>query len=250
MIMWACILISIILLSAYFRLSLIRWSLFLAGGLLAFHLFSDAETSSKYWLWAIFAIIVLPLNLKEFRLKFFSKNIYQAMKKIMPTISQTEQEALDAGDVWWEAELFSGDPDFKMIQDMPIPRLTQEEQAFLDGPIEEFCTMLDDWQITHVDYDLSEKAWQFAKDNGFFAMIIPKQYGGLDYSAYCHSQAVMKIGSRSGSAAVTVMVPNSLGPGKLLMTYGTEEQKDYYLPRLASGTDIPCFGLTGPDAGQ
>lgn len=250
MIMWACILISIILLSAYFRLSLIRWSLFFAGGLLAFHLFSDAGSSAKYWLWAIFAIIVLPLNLKEFRLNFFSKNIYQAMKKIMPTISQTEQEALDAGDVWWEAELFSGDPDFKMIQDMPIPKLTKEEQEFLDGPVEEFCTMLDDWQITQVDYDLSEEAWQFAKDNGFFSMIIPKQYGGLDYSAYCHSQVVMKIGSRSGSAAVTVMVPNSLGPGKLLMTYGTEEQKDYYLPRLADGTDIPCFGLTGPDAGS
>ena len=248
--MWACILISIILISAYFRLSLIRWSLFLAGGLLAFHLFSDAESSSKYWLWAIFAVIALPLNLNSFRLNFISKKLYGAMKKIMPTISQTEQEALDAGDVWWEAELFSGDPDFKMIQDMPVPKLTEEEQAFVDGPVEEFCGMLDDWQITHVDYDLSPEAWQFAKDNRFFAMIIPKQYGGLDYSAYCHSQVVMKIGSRSGSAGVTVMVPNSLGPGKLLMTYGTEEQKDYYLPRLADGTDIPCFGLTGPDAGS
>jgi acyl-CoA dehydrogenase len=110
--------------------------------------------------------------------------------------------------------------------------------------------MLDDWRITHVDYDLSAEAWQFARDNGFFSLIIPKEYGGLDYSAYCHSQVVMKIGSRSGSAAVTVMVPNSLGPGKLLMTYGTKEQKEYYLPRLAKGIDIPCFGLTGPDAGS
>ncbi|NOQ90349.1 MAG: acyl-CoA dehydrogenase, partial [Gammaproteobacteria bacterium] len=166
------------------------------------------------------------------------------------TISQTEQEALDAGDVWWEAELFSGKPDFNFIKNLPKPELNDEEQAFIDGPVEEFCKMLDDWQITHVDYDLSAEAWQFAKDNGFFSLIIPKQYGGLDYSAYCHSQVVMKIGSRSGSAGVTVMVPNSLGPGKLLMTYGTKEQKDYYLPRLAKGIDIPCFGLTGPNAGS
>ncbi len=248
--MWACLLITIILLSAYFRLPLARWSLFLAGGLLAFHLFSDTDSFYKYLLWIIFAVIVLPLNIKNIRLNIFSKNIYTAMKKIMPTISQTEQEALDAGDVWWEAELFSGAPDFKMIHDLPAPALTEEEQAFIDGPVEEFCTMLDDWQITHVDYNLSPELWQFAKDNRFFAMIIPKQYGGLDYSALCHSQVVMKIGSRSGSAGVTIMVPNSLGPGKLLMTYGTDEQKDYYLPRLADGTDIPCFGLTGPDAGS
>jgi len=156
----------------------------------------------------------------------------------------------DDGDVWWEAELFSGKPDFSFLKDLPKPMLTDEEQAFIDGPVEEFCGMLDDWKITQEDYDLSPEAWQFAKDNGFFALIIPKQYGGLDYSAYCHSQVVMKIGSRSGSAGVTVMVPNSLGPGKLLMTYGTEEQKDYYLPRLAKGIEIPCFGLTGPDAGS
>ncbi|MDT8282628.1 MAG: acyl-CoA dehydrogenase, partial [Gammaproteobacteria bacterium] len=154
------------------------------------------------------------------------------------------------GDVWWEAELFSGKPDFNFIKNLPKPELTAEEQAFLDGPVEQFCKLLDDWQITHVDYDLTPQAWQFAKDNGFFSLIIPKRYGGLDYSAYCHSQVVMKIGSRSGSAGVTVMVPNSLGPGKLLMTYGTQEQKDYYLPRLAKGIDIPCFGLTGPDAGS
>ena len=248
--MWAGLLILILLVSAYLRLSLLLWSLLSAVALIILHLFSDADISQKTLMWLIYAAIVLPLNLKPIRHNLFSKSIYKVMKKIMPTISQTEQEALDAGDVWWEAELFSGKPDFNFIQKLPEATLTDEEQAFLDGPVEEFCKMLDDWQITHVDYDLTPEAWQFAKDNGFFSLIIPKQYGGLDYSAYCHSQVVMKIGSRSGSAAVTVMVPNSLGPGKLLMTYGSEEQKNYYLPRLAKGTEIPCFGLTGPDAGS
>ncbi len=248
--MWTGFLILIILVSAYFRFPLLVWSLLLAAGLLTFDIFSAADPTQKYLLWIIFAAIIIPLNLKPLRLNLFSRAIYKAMKKIMPTISQTEQEALDAGDVWWESELFSGKPDFSFLQNVPKPTLSDEEQAFLDGPVEEFCNMLDDWQITHVDYDLTPEAWQFAKDNGLFALIIPKKYGGKDYSAYLHSQAVMKIGSRSGSAAVTVMVPNSLGPGKLLMTYGTEEQKDYYLPRLAKGIEIPCFGLTGPDAGS
>ncbi len=248
--MWTGLLILIILISAYLRLPLLLWSLILGSGLVVYTVFSDASTTQLYLTWIIYAAIIVPLNLKSVRRNLFSRAIYSVMKKIMPTISQTEQEALDAGDVWWEAELFSGKPDFNFLQELPKPTLTEEEQAFIDGPVEEFCKMLDDWQITHVDYDLTPEAWQFAKDNGFFSLIIPKQYGGLDYSAYCHSQVVMKIGSRSGSAGVTVMVPNSLGPGKLLMTYGTEEQKDYYLPRLAKGIEIPCFGLTGPDAGS
>jgi len=248
--LWTVLLISIVLVSAYLRLPLLLWSLFLGAGLVAFNMFADASMAKNTLLWIVYAAVMIPLNFKPLRRNFFSRFIYAAMKKIMPTISQTEQEALDAGDVWWEAELFSGKPDFNFLKKIPKPELSDEEQAFLDGPVEEFCKMLDDWQITHIDYDLTPEAWQFAKDNGFFSLIIPKQYGGLDYSAYCHSQVVMKIGSRSGSAGVTVMVPNSLGPGKLLMTYGTEEQKDYYLPRLAKGIDIPCFGLTGPDAGS
>ncbi len=247
---WVGLLIFILFIAAYMRLPLLVWSLTLVAGMLTLHIFSDFDPSSKYLLWIVLGVILIPLNFKPLRLNLFSRTIYKVMKKLMPTISQTEQEALDAGDVWWEAELFSGKPDFSFLKDLPKPVLTNEEQAFIDGPIEEFCDMLDDWQITHEDYDLSPEAWQFAKDNGFFSLIIPKQYGGLDYSAYCHSQVVMKIGSRSGSAGVTVMVPNSLGPGKLLMTYGTEEQKNYYLPRLAKGIEIPCFGLTGPDAGS
>lgn len=248
--MWTGILVLIILVSAYLRLPLLIWSLFLTTGVVGFHFLADVDVSQKFLMWIILAAIVIPLNFKPLRRNLFSRAIYMVMKKLMPTISQTEQEALDAGDVWWEAELFSGKPDFSFLQKLPKPALTDEEQAFLDGPVEEFCNMLDDWQITHIDYDITPEAWQFAKDNGFFSLIIPKQYGGLDYSAYCHSQVVMKIGSRSGSAGVTVMVPNSLGPGKLLMTYGTEAQKDYYLPRLAKGIEIPCFGLTGPDAGS
>ena len=248
--MWVALLILILLVSAYLRLPLIVWSILFAAGLIVFKYFVELDSSQACLLWSIYAAVIVPLNIKSIRRLFFSQFIYKAMKKVMPTISQTEQEALDAGDVWWEAELFSGDPDFDFIQKLPKPTLTDEEQAFLDGPVEEFCKMLDDWQITHIDYDLTPEAWQFAKDNGLFSLIIPKKYGGLDYSAYCHSQVVMKIGSRSGSAGVDVMVPNSLGPGKLLMTYGTEEQKDYYLPRLAKGIEIPCFGLTGPDAGS
>ena len=240
----------ITLISAYFRLPLLVWSILLGAGLAFIQVYTDVSFAHNALLWIIVAALVIPLNVKKLRRNLFSKAVYKVMKKIMPTISQTEQEALDAGDVWWEAELFSGKPDFNFIKKLPKPTLTDEEQAFLDGPVEEFCKMLDDWQITHIDYDLSPEAWQFAKDNGFFSLIIPKQYGGLDYSAYCHSQIIIKIGSRSGSAGVTVMVPNSLGPGKLLMTYGTEEQKDYYLPRLAKGIDIPCFALTGPDAGS
>ena len=248
--MWTGLLLLIILVSAYLRLPLIVWSLILGVGLINVHLYTDIELSQKIGLWIIFAAIILPLNIKTIRRTIFSRFVYKAMKKVMPTISQTEQEALDAGDVWWEAELFSGKPDFNVIRELPEPTLSEEEQAFIDGPVEAFCKMLDDWQITQVDYDLTPEAWQFAKDNGLFAMIIPKEYGGLEYSAYCHSQVVMKVGSVSGSAGVTIMVPNSLGPGKLLMTYGTEQQKNYYLPRLAKGTDIPCFGLTGPDAGS
>ncbi len=248
--LWFLAVPAILLLAAYFRWPLILWSLCIAIVLLAHQSLASPPASQLTALWLVYAAIFAPLNIKPLRRMLFSRFIYKAMAKAMPTISQTEQEALDAGDVWWEAELFSGKPDFNVVRQLPPPKLTEEEQAFLDGPVEELCAMLNDWQITHEDFDLTPEAWQFIKDNKFFAMIIPKQYGGLEFSNLAHSEVVMKIGSRSGSAAVTVMVPNSLGPGKLLMTYGTKEQKDYYLPRLADGTEIPCFGLTGPHAGS
>jgi acyl-CoA dehydrogenase len=248
--MWIGLFILITAVAVYFRISLLLWSVLVALGLGAMHYVPGVGTTTLSLLWVIYAAVVIPLNLQMLRKNFISNPLFKGMARAMPTISQTEQEALDAGDVWWEGELFSGNPDFRKIRSIPAPRLTEEEQAFIDGPVEELCRMTNDWEVTHENFDLSEEAWKFIKDKGFFAMIIPKEYGGLGYSALAHSEVVMKLGSRSGSTAVTVMVPNSLGPGKLLMHYGTQQQKDYYLPRLARGEDVPCFGLTGPDAGS
>ena len=165
-------------------------------------------------------------------------------------MSQTEREAIDAGTVWWDGDLFSGRPDWDKLLAVPAPKLTPEEQAFVDGPCEELCAMCDDWEITHERQDLPPHVWQFMKDQGFLGMIIPKKYGGLEFSALAHSAVVMKLATRSNAAAVSVMVPNSLGPAELLLHYGTEEQKDHYLPRLARGLEIPCFALTSPEAGS
>jgi len=186
----------------------------------------------------------------HWRIKWFSAPLMKLFRKVTPTMSRTEQEALEAGSVWWDGELFSGKPKWNKLLSLAAPVLSKEEQAFLDGPVNTLCNMLDDWQITQEEKDLPEEIWQYIKDNGFFSMIIPKHYGGLEFSAYAHSQVVMKISTRSISTAVTVMVPNSLGPGKLLLEYGTEQQKDHYLPRLAKGDEIPCFALTSPQAGS
>ncbi len=184
------------------------------------------------------------------RLRWITSPIFKLFKRVTPAMSQTEREALEAGDVWWDGELFSGRPKWGRLRKVPPPRLTPEEQAFLDGPVETVCSMIDDWNITQNDYDLSADVWQYLKSNGFFSMIIPKEYGGLAFSALAHSEVVLKISTRSVSAAVTVMVPNSLGPGKLLLEYGTDDQKNHYLPRLAKGEEIPCFALTSPHAGS
>jgi len=165
-------------------------------------------------------------------------------------MSSTEREALEAGTVWWDGELFTGHPEWNKLLSAAAPKLSAEEQAFLDGPCEELCRMLDEWDITHRRADLSPEAWDFLKKKGFFAMIIPKRYGGLEFSAYAHSCVLAKLASRSTVACSTVAVPNSLGPAELLLHYGTEEQKNHYLPRLARGDDVPCFGLTAPRAGS
>ena len=175
---------------------------------------------------------------------------FRLVQKLLPAVSQTEQEALEAGTVWWDGELFSGKPNWKKLLAYPKPVLTAEEQAFLDGPTEQLCAMVDDWKITHELYDLPPEIWRFIGEKGFLGMIIPKHYGGLEFSARAHSEVVMKLSSRSSATAVRVMVPNSLGPAELLMHYGTDEQNNYYLPRLAKGLEIPCFALTGPDAGS
>jgi len=200
--------------------------------------------------WSVFLVVVLPLAFTPLRRVLISAPLLRVFKKIMPAMSDTEREALEAGTVWWEAELFGGDPDWEQLFNLPQPSLSEEEQAFLDGPVEQLCAMLDDWDITHERRDLPPKVWRFLKDKGFFGMIIPKQYGGLEFSAQAHSAVVMKVASRSITTGVTVMVPNSLGPAELLLHYGTEKQKQHYLPRLARGQEVPCFALTGPEAGS
>ncbi|GAB3628711.1 acyl-CoA dehydrogenase [Pandoraea terrae] len=171
-------------------------------------------------------------------------------RAIMPEMSDTERDAIEAGTVWWDADLFSGKPDWNKLLAMPPPALSAEERAFMDDQVEHLCDLSNDWESTEVWQDLPPKAWQYVKDAGFLGMIIPKRYGGLEFSAYAHSQVVMKLASRCSAAAVSVMVPNSLGPAELLLHYGTEAQKNYYLPRLAKGLEIPCFALTSPYAGS
>ncbi|MGO1234318.1 MAG: acyl-CoA dehydrogenase, partial [Marinobacter sp.] len=196
---------------------------------------------------ALALLIVLPGDL---RLDKLSRPLLGWVRGRLPKLSDTESEALKSGSVDWDGELFSGKPDWNKLMDYQPAHLTSEEQAFLDGPVEELCQMLDDWQITHEEYDLPEKVWKFIRENGFFGLVIPKEDGGKGFSATAHSEIVMKVSTRSVSAAVTVMVPNSLGPGELLMHYGTGEQKQHYLPRLAGGKEIPCFALTSPVAGS
>lgn len=200
--------------------------------------------------WIIFLFITFSLNIPLLRRAFVSNHLLRLFRTKVPHMSQTEREALEAGTVWWDADLFSGRPDWKKLLSAPVPKLTAQEQVFLDGPVEQLCQMLDDWRINEEYHDLPAEVWKFLKAQGFFGMIIPKQYGGLEFSALAHSSVIMKIASRSFAASVTVMVPNSLGPAEILLRYGTEEQKNYYLPRLARGQEIPCFALTSPVAGS
>ena len=203
-----------------------------------------------FFSWLIFAIITIPLNIADIRKQYISNPLLTMFRGIMPEMSKTEQEAIDAGTTWFEAELFRGTPDWKKLHNYPKPRLSAEEQAFLDGPVEEVCRMTDDWQTTHELADLTPEVWQYLKDNKFFAMIIKKQYGGLEFCAYAQSRVLQKLSSVSTVLSSTVGVPNSLGPGELLQHYGTKEQQDYYLPRLVKGDEIPCFALTSPEAGS
>ena len=187
---------------------------------------------------------------KSLRRRIVTRPIFRWARGSLPSLSSTEREAMEAGDVWWDAELFSGAPDWKAMQAMAAPSLTAEEQAFLDGPVAELCDRLDDWRIAAIDMDLPPDIWDFLKREKFFGMIIPKAHGGLGFSAYAHSEVVKRISTRSVTAAVTVMVPNSLGPGELLLQFGTDEQKQHWLPRLADGSEIPCFALTSEEAGS
>lgn len=184
------------------------------------------------------------------RRKWISDPAFKLFKKVLPPLSSTEKEAMEAGSVWWDGELFSGSPDFTKLHQYPKPTLTAEEQSFMDNELENLLTMLDDHKIVKEDRDLPKEVWEYLRKERFFSLIISKEYGGREFSSLANSTIVSRIATRSISTAVTVMVPNSLGPGELLSHYGTQEQKDYWLPRLADGTDIPCFALTGPEAGS
>jgi len=234
----------------YLRLSLWLWTAGVASILAILTFTCLIGTTLATVLWLVFAITMIPLHSKTLRMHWLITPLFQFMKKALPPISESEKAAMASGTVGWDAELFSGNPDWQKLFDIPKNSLTDDEQNFLDNDVETLCSMLDDWDITHNRNDLSPEVWDYLKSHRFFGMIIPKEHGGLNFSAYAHSQVVQKVASRSLTAAVTVMVPNSLGPAELLLSYGTQEQQNYYLPRLASGQEVPCFALTSPVAGS
>jgi acyl-CoA dehydrogenase len=238
---------------AYQRIDLRTSTIAAGAAVLGYTIFAQAD-GGWWWLWALplwaaLAVMIL-LNLDDLRRDKITKPALDIYRKMLPTMSDTEREALEAGSVWWDGELFSGMPDWDRLMSLPAPALSDEEQAFIDGPCEELCEMLDDWEIGHELADMPKHVWDFIIAKRFFAMIIPKQYGGLEFSAYANSMVIAKLASRSPVASSTIGVPNSLGPSELLLHYGTEEQKNRYLPGLAAGTEIPCFALTSTEAGS
>ncbi|WP_043310632.1 acyl-CoA dehydrogenase [Pseudomonas sp. ML96] len=246
---WLLLLIIGVAYLAYSRMAALPALGIVAGYLILLGLFGDAPDWLELVLWLLWLGVAVPIALPELRRKLITGPLFGWFQKVLPPMSATERDAIEAGTVWWDGQLFSGRPDWQVLLDYPAAKLSEEEQAFIDGPVEELCGMVSDWEIGQ-QLDLPEKAWQHIKGNGFFGLIIPKEYGGKGFSAYAHSQVVMKLSTRSGDLASTVMVPNSLGPAELLLHYGTDEQRQHYLPRLARGEEIPCFALTGPLAGS
>jgi acyl-CoA dehydrogenase len=242
---WASISTAVILaiILAYTGAPLFLWALAGYVGLIGL--------DAPQWVFITYTVLVLIFNVKPIRRILLSGPIMKILDALnfLPTISETEQTAIEAGNVWVEGELFSGKPDFKRTLEQAYPELTKEEQEFLDGPVEKVCEMVNDWDV-FVRKDFTEETWDFLRKEGFFGLIIPKKYGGLEFSATAHSAIVAKLSSRCGPLGTTVMVPNSLGPAELLNHYGTQKQKDYYLPRLAAGVEMPCFALTEPKAGS
>jgi acyl-CoA dehydrogenase len=233
----------------YHRVRLLNWTIVSAIILLLFS-FTPTSAVTLTIFWIIFLLIAIPFNIIPLRKMLITQRLFALYKKIMPKMSSTEKEALDAGTVTWEADIFSGKPDWYKLLNIPTAKLTQAEQDFIDGPLQKLCSMVNDWEITHNLMDMPPEVWQFIKDNGFFSFIIPKEYGGLEFSPYAISRILVQLYGVSVSVASTVGVPNSLGPAELLLKYGTDEQKHYFLPRLAKGEEVPCFALTGLEAGS
>ena len=231
----------------------VRFRIWLIATGLALVLWVLVFAPPAWWIFLVAAVWGVPAllwKLPGWWQSVVARPVWRLMRDALPPLSETEREALDAGVKGWESALFAGAANWDEVLRGEPAELNEAEQAFLDGPVERLCALLDDWRITAGDFDLSAEAWRMIREEKFFGMVLPERYGGLGFSALAHSAAVMKIASRSVTAAVTVMVPNSLGPGKLLLRYGTQEQKDRYLPGLACGQEIPCFGLTGPRAGS
>lgn len=244
------VLLGLVFVAAFFQLSVILWTLLIGVVLLAFSLLGYLPLAALIIFWLGFLVAALFANLHKLRQRYIVQPALARLRKQLPAISNTEREAIEAGNTWWEKELFCGRPHWKKLFSTPQPTLKPAEESFLNNQVEQVCSMLNDWDIVYKDQDLPLEVWEYLKKEKFFGMAIPKQYGGLGFSALAHSTVVVKIASRSLSAAVNTMVPNSLGPAELLIHYGTEEQKSYYLPRLAKGEEIPCFALTAPDAGS
>ncbi|WP_370243516.1 acyl-CoA dehydrogenase FadE [Marisediminitalea sp.] len=243
---WILIVLVALAVCAYQRCSLSNTVITGASALLIATLFG----SLGFFSWVFFALLSVPFVVPSVRIPYLTKPMLAFYRKVMPEMSSTEQEAIDAGTVWWDGEIFSGRPNWHTLHAIPKGRLTAEEQAFLDGPVDRVCSMIDEWQVNHKDADLPPEVWAYLKEHKFFAMIIKKEYGGLDFSAYAQSRVIAKLAGTSAVLSSTVGVPNSLGPGELLQHYGTQAQKDHYLPRLANGDEIPCFALTSPEAGS
>ncbi len=242
--------LAIFILLSFFRASITSWVLAIMVIVPVISIQASFSDSVLIVIGTSLVLFIVFFGIPYLRRNVVSAAALKVFRKILPQISATEQEAIDAGTVWWDGELFSGNPDWDKLLAFPKCGLSEREQSFLDNEVEQLCALLNDWDITHNRADLSPQTWKFIKDKGFFGMIIPKRYGGLEFSAQAHSAVVSKVASRSGTAAVTVMVPNSLGPAELLLHYGTEDQKEKYLHRLAKGLEVPCFALTGPFAGS
>jgi acyl-CoA dehydrogenase len=235
---------------AFVGAPLLVWTAAVAALLIALKVLGLIGTTAFAIAGTAFAALALLLNLRPLRRAVLTRPIFGVFKKVLPEMSSTEREALEAGDTWWEAEMFRGRPDWNKLLDFKYTELTPEEQSFLGNECEELCKLCDDWKIEFETKDLPPEVWAYIREHKFLAMLIKKEYGGLGFSANAQSAVVTKLATKSITMAVTVMVPNSLGPGELLMHYGTDAQKRQWLPGLVDGSELPCFGLTGPEVGS
>jgi acyl-CoA dehydrogenase len=249
-ILWVVIPIILFGVLAYYRANIYIWTIAYGAYYILLSVFSSLSLTSLIILWFLYIVMVVLFDIKPLRQALISKHIFNIFQRSLPTLSVTEKQALAAGTVGWDADLFSGIPDWNKCLSYPPAIMSEEERLFLNGPVSKLCAMINNWDITHNRFNLPKKIWDFLKEQGFFGIIIPKEYGGKGFSAYAHSAILTKIAGRSMSVASVVAVPNSLGPAELLLHYGTSEQQNCYLPRLAAGIEIPCFALTSEEAGS